>query len=92
MYKLQREAKEMQKKMREQKLVGESDDGKINIFMNAAQELEDLSIDDSIIGEGMGEVIRKGFKEAFKDYQKKLAKQLAGSFDLNDLKRALGNS
>lgn len=90
-YKLQREAKEMQKKMRDQKLTGESEDGKIKIYMNAAQELEDLFIDDSIMAEGMGEVVRKGFKEAFKDYQKKLAKQLSSSFDIEDLKRALGN-
>lgn len=67
MYKLQKEAKEMQKKLRDQKIVGESDDGRVKVFMNGAQELEDLLIDESLVMEGMAEVIRQGFKEAFKD-------------------------
>lgn len=90
MYKLQKEAKEMQKKLRDQKIVGESDDGRVKVFMNGAQELEDLLIDESLVMEGMAEVIRQGFKEAFKDYQKKLTKQLQSSFDLDDIKKALG--
>ena len=92
LYKMQREAKDMQKKLRVEKIVGESDDSKVKLFMNGAQELEDIFIDDSLLHEGMLEVIKKGFKEAFKDYQKKLAKQLAGSFDVDELKRMMGSN
>lgn len=90
-YKLQREAKEMQKKMREQKITGQSDDGRVKLFMNGAQELEDVFIDDTLLSPDMSDILRKGFKEAFKDFQKKLQKELASNFDLNDIKRALGN-
>ncbi|HNZ70792.1 MAG TPA: YbaB/EbfC family nucleoid-associated protein [Candidatus Dojkabacteria bacterium] len=92
LYKMQREAKDMQKKLRVEKIVGESDDSKVKLYMNGAQELEDIFIDDSLLHEGMLEVIKKGFKEAFKDYQKKLAKQLAGSFDVDELKRMMGSN
>ncbi len=92
LYKMQREAKDMQKKLRVEKIVGESDDSKVKLYMNGAQELEDIFIDDSLLQEGMLEVIKKGFKEAFKDYQKKLAKQLAGSFDVDELKRMMGSN
>jgi len=92
LYKMQREAKDMQKKLRVEKIAGESDDKKVKLFMNGAQELEDIFIDDSLLQEGMLEVIKKGFKEAFKDYQKKLAKQLAGSFDVDELKRMMGSN
>ena len=92
LYKMQREAKDMQKKLRVEKIVGESDDSKVKLYMNGAQELEEIFIDDSLLHEGMLEVIKKGFKEAFKDYQKKLAKQLAGSFDVDELKRMMGSN
>lgn len=91
LYKLQREAKDMQKKLREQKVTGESSDKKIKIFMNGAQEFEDLYIDETLLEEGNSELIRKEFREAFKDYQKKLQKEIASSFDIGDLRKALGN-
>ena len=48
LYKMQREAKDMQKKLRVEKIAGESDDKKVKLFMNGAQELEDIFIDDSL--------------------------------------------
>ena len=90
LYKLQREAKEMQKKLREVSVTGESDDGSIKLFMNGAQEFEDIFIDQSLMDGGNVEVFKRGFKEAFKDYQKKLQKQLASSVDLDELRKSLG--
>lgn len=87
---MQSEAKEMQKKLKVVKIVGESNDGRVQISMNGAQEFEDIFIDDSLLSEGMLVVIKKQFQEAFKDYQKKLAKQIQSSFDVEDLKKVLG--
>lgn len=89
-FKMQQEAKSMQKKMREQKVSGESRNGRVKIFMNMAQEFEDIHIDNELLSpDSLGE-IRKGLEEAFKDYQKKLQKEMVKDFDLDQLKRMLG--
>lgn len=84
--KMQNEAKKMQNKMRERKIKGESKNGLIRLYMNGAQELEDIFIDDQYLEEGMLDDIRKGFKEAFKDYQKKMQKEMVQDIDLDQLK------
>jgi len=83
LYKLQREAKDMQKKLREVRVSGESDDGRLKIYMNGAQEFEDISIDASLLDGGDEAIFKKCFKEAFKDYQKKLQKQVANTVDVS---------
>jgi DNA-binding protein YbaB len=90
LYKMQAEAKEMQKKLKTVKITGESDDKDVVIYMNGAQEFEDIFISDSLLSEGMLVVIKKKFQEAFKDYQKKLAKQIQSNFDVEDIKKVLG--
>ncbi|HOV34688.1 MAG TPA: YbaB/EbfC family nucleoid-associated protein [Candidatus Dojkabacteria bacterium] len=84
--KMQNEAKKLQSKMREKKIKGESKDGLICIYMNGAQELEDVHIDEQYLEVGMEDEIRKGFKEAFKDYQKKLQKEMVQDMDIDQLK------
>lgn len=84
--KMQNEAKKMQNKMRERKIKGESKNGLIRLYMNGAQELEDIFIDEQYLEEGMLDEIRKGFKEAFKDYQKKMQKEMVQDVDLDQLK------
>jgi DNA-binding protein YbaB len=88
--KMQKEAKEMQKKLRERKVSGASKSDQVKIFMNAAQEFEDVFIDDSLLYEGGLDDIKKGMKEAFKDYQKKLQKEMMKDMDLDQLKGMLG--
>lgn len=83
---MQNEAKKMQNKMRERKIKGESKNGLIRLYMNGAQELEDIFIDEQYLEEGMLDEIRKGFKEAFKDYQKKMQKEMVQDVDLDQLK------
>ncbi len=90
LYKLQREAKQMQKKLREKMLTGESKDGRIKIYMNAAQEFEDLFIDDSLLSPEDFETLKTGFKQAFKDFQKKLQKEMMKDMDLDSLRGMLG--
>ncbi len=89
LYKMQREAKIMQKKMRQQKIAGESRDGKVVIFMNGAQEFEDFEIDESLLSPEMFEVLKRTFMEAFKDYQKKLQKEMMKDFDMDKVKQML---
>jgi DNA-binding YbaB/EbfC family protein len=86
MLKMQNEAKKMQNKLKEQKLVGESKDGLLKLYMNAAQEFEDIDIDPEILNPEEMDNFKKRMKQAFKDYQKKLQKQMAQSMDIDSLK------
>lgn len=88
--KMQNEAKKMQNQLRQKKLKGTSKNGMVTIFMNGAQELEDVHIDEQYLNPDMEDAIRNGFKEAFKDYQKKLQKDMAQDIDLDQIKRMFG--
>lgn len=87
---MQSEAKKMQQKLRERRITGESKDGLVKLYMNAAQELEDIRIDDQLLSPDMSDELRKYFKDAFKDYQKKLQKEMVADMDLSQLKSMLG--
>ena len=84
--KMQMEAKKMQNRLREKKISGESKDGMVKIFMNGAQEFEDIWIDDDLLDSNMMDRIKKDMKEAFKDYQKSLQKEMAQDMDLDKIK------
>ncbi|MDY0097223.1 MAG: YbaB/EbfC family nucleoid-associated protein [Candidatus Dojkabacteria bacterium] len=84
--KMQMEAKKMQKRLREKKISGESKDGMLKIFMNGAQEFEDIWVDDDLLDSSMMDRFKKDMKEAFKDYQKALQKEMAQDMDLDKIK------
>ena len=88
--KMQSEAKKMQQQMREKKISGQSKNGMVKIYMNGAQEFEDVWIDEEYLDVDMLSAIKKGFKEAFKDYQKKLQKEMTADMDLDQLRNMLG--
>lgn len=88
--KMQMEAKKMQNRMREKKISGESKDGMLKIFMNGAQEFEDIWVDDDLMDSSMMDRFKKDMKEAFKNYQKKLQKEMAQDIDLDQIKGMLG--
>jgi DNA-binding protein YbaB len=89
--KMKQEADQMRKKLQSQRVAGESKDGKVKIFMNLAQEFEDIFIDEEILSDARSlELIKRGMKEAFQDYQKKLQKEMIKDFDIDQLKRMLG--
>lgn len=90
-YKMQKEAKAMQKKLQEQVISGSSKDGSVKIYLNAAREFEDLKVDDDLLDPDRFDVFKKKLKEAYKDYDKKLQKQMAKQFDMDSLKDMLGN-
>lgn len=83
---MQMEAKKMQNRLREKKIAGESKDGMIKIFMNGAQEFEDIWVDDNLLDPSMLDRFKKDMKEAFKSYQKALQKEMAQDMDLDKIK------
>lgn len=87
---MRNEAVAMQKKMQSRKIVGESRDSRVKLQMNAAQELEMLVVDESILDTETLRIINNGIKEAFKDYQKKLQKEMVKDVDLDQIKKLLG--
>lgn len=87
--KMQIEAKKMQNMLREKKITGESKDKMLKITMNGAQEFEDIQIDDSLMDIDMINRFKKDMSEAFKDYQKKLQKEMAQDIDLDRIKGLL---
>jgi DNA-binding protein YbaB len=89
-FQMQQEAKQMQSKLREKKVSGESKDGRVVLKMNLAQEFEDIFIDDTLLSPDNMDRIKKGLDEAFKDYQKKMQKEAMKDFDLDQLKKMLG--
>ena len=86
---MQIEAKKMQNMLREKKITGESKDKMLKITMNGAQEFEDIQIDDSLMDIDMINRFKKDMSEAFKDYQKKLQKEMAQDIDLDRIKGLL---
>ncbi|MEA3357772.1 MAG: YbaB/EbfC family nucleoid-associated protein [Patescibacteria group bacterium] len=90
MYKMQREAKKLQKQMKQVKVTGESRNGLVKMYYNGAQELEDMRIDPELLDEERHDDLVNAIKEAQKDFQKKLQKQMAKDMDIGQLKSMLG--
>jgi len=91
-YKLQKEAREMQKKMKEVKIIGVSDDEDVKIYMNGLQEIDTMEISDDLLGVDNKKELIKEIKEGMKDAQKKLQKELSKDMDISKIKNMLGAS
>ena len=91
LYKLQKEAREMQKKMHTVKVVGVSDDEKVKVSMDGTQEVEEIEISDELLNADNKRWLIKDMKEALKDAQKRLQRELAKDMDLNKIKGMLGS-
>jgi len=89
MYKMQKEARAMQKKMKQIKLIGLSDDELISIEMDGTQEIKDISIDDSLLNIESKRELLRGLKQAAKSAQKKLQKAMMKDMDLSQIKDML---
>lgn len=88
--KLQKEAREMQKKMKQLRVVGESDDERVRITVNGTQEVEDIEIADDLMNVDSKKDLIKGVKAALKDSQKKLQKEMMKDMDISQLRNMLG--
>ena len=91
LYKLQKEAREMQKKMHAVKVVGVSDDEKVKVRMEGTKEVADIEINDELLNADKKRWLIKAMKEALKDAQKRLQRELAKDMDLNKIKGMLGS-
>jgi DNA-binding protein YbaB len=91
-YKLQKEAREMQKKMKAMQIIAISDDEEVKITMNGIQEIEDMEISDELMKLENKRHLIKAIKEAIKDGQKKLQKEISKDMDINQIKNMLGSN
>jgi len=89
LYKMQKEAREMQKKMKAITIKGLSDDELVEITIDGTQEIIDIYIDDQLINiDGKKELVKR-IKQSMKDAQKKLQKELMKGMDINQIKNML---
>lgn len=87
---LQREAKEMEKKMKEQRFHGKSKKDLVEVVVDGTQSIISLSIDDMLLSPQMKESLVGQLKEALTDAQKALQKSMASSMDMDKLKSMFG--
>ncbi len=90
MYKLQKEARSMQKQMKKVSIDGESKDGLVVIRINGLQEIEDMDIAEELLDASKKEDLVKRIKQALKDAQKKLQREMMKDMDLDKMRSMLG--
>ncbi|KXK09632.1 MAG: Nucleoid-associated protein YbaB [candidate division WS6 bacterium OLB21] len=73
-YKLQKEAREMQKKMKNIHVTGKSDDELVVVSINGTQEVEDITIEDRLLSPSEKKIISKGHKTSLKGRTKEASK------------------
>lgn len=88
--KLQKEAKQMQKKMRANLATGSSKDSQVSITINGAQELVDLAISDQLLNVDQKKLLIKDIMSAYKSAQKELQKSMMKTMDIDQIKGMLG--
>lgn len=89
-YKLQKEAREMQKKMKALIIEGESKDGSVVIQINGVNEIEEIEIDEELLSPDKINELKKGLKQAFKSANKRLQKEMAKDVDIDKMRGMLG--
>lgn len=90
LYKMQQQAKKMQKKMKDVTVTGMSKNELVSIDVNGVNEIAQIDIDPELLEEGKKALLEKSIIQAYKDGSKKLQKQLAKDMDLDQMKSMLG--
>lgn len=90
LYKIQKEAREMQKKMKAIKVTGESDDEFVKITINGAQEIDEIEINDVLVDVERKRDLIRAIEAAMKDAQKRLQKEMMKDMDMGKIKGMLG--
>jgi DNA-binding YbaB/EbfC family protein len=90
LYAMQKEARAMQKQMKQLKVEGRSEDELVLILMNGVQEIENIEIHDELMDINEKNQLVKSLKQAWKDAQKNLQKEMMKDFDMDKLKGMLG--
>ena len=90
LYKLQKEARAMQKKMKAVEVDGESKSGDVVVRINGVNEVVDIDIDESLLSPEKSDNLIKKLKQAFKAAHKKLQREMAKDMDMDRLKGMMG--
>ncbi|MBD3363115.1 hypothetical protein GF362_05325 [Candidatus Dojkabacteria bacterium] len=90
LYKLQKEARKMKKKMKKMSVSGFSKNEDVEVVIDGTQEILEIGIEDELLDPAKKEYLIKGLKKAFKDAQKKLQKDMSKDMDIDQLKGMLG--
>lgn len=90
LYKLQKEARTMQKKMKQIRIKGISDNEDVEVYIDGTQEIEDIVIADDLMSVENKKNLIKSLKQALKDAQKKLQKEMVKDMDVSQLKNMFG--
>ena len=90
LWKLQKEARDMQKKMKAIKISGLSDNEKVEVIIDGTQDVQDIFIEEDMIVVDRKHDLEKSIKQALKDAQKKLQKELMKDMDLDKMKSMMG--
>lgn len=90
LYKLQKEARAMQKKMKAVNVDGESKSGEVVVRINGVNEVVDIDLDESLLSQEKKDILIKQLKQAFKSAQKKLQREMMKDMDMNKLKGMMG--
>jgi DNA-binding protein YbaB len=89
-YKLQKEAREMQKNMKVIKVSGLSKNEDVEVVMDGTQEILEIGINDDLMTLDKKSSLEKAIIEAIKDAQKKIQKEMMKNMDLDKIKQMLG--
>lgn len=90
LFKLQQEARNMQNKMKNLVVAGTVKDESVEVRINGLHELVDIDIASDMLAENKKSILVRNIKEAFKDAEKKLQKELMKDMDLEKMKSLLG--
>lgn len=89
LYKMQKDARAMQKKMKQVSVSGLSKNEDVEIIIDGTQAIIEMGIDDKLLDASLKTHLIKSIKEAMQDAQKKLQKKMMEDFDISDLKNML---
>lgn len=90
LYKMQKEARAMQKQMKALIIDGESKSGDVIVRINGTQEIEDIDIAEELLAPDKKDALIKEMKQALKAAQKKLQKEMMKDMDMDKLKGMMG--
>lgn len=85
-----KQAKQQQNRMKAVEVHGESRDHLVKVHLNGLQELQNITIDESLLSPSKARDLKNDILAAYKDAQQKLQKELMKSMDMEEMKKMLG--
>ncbi|MBD3280864.1 YbaB/EbfC family nucleoid-associated protein [Candidatus Dojkabacteria bacterium] len=91
LYRLQKEARKMQKQMKKMTVEGTSKDELVRVTINGIQEIDEIDIDEELLNPARKVDLIKGIKQAIKEAGKKVQKEMAKDMDMDRMRSMLGS-